>query len=285
LGSIFHVPNNWRLDASGKLVKDVETDEFKAYVGWARDLWAAGVWHPNSPQYGGAFNDDFMAGRFAVAPGVWGQYVQLWDILALPSRNPNGKIYPMHPFAHDGGKPTYHAGSGQFGVTYIKQQSSPERLKMLLRVANFFAAPFGSQEWLLNYFGLKDTDFTYNPDGAPVLTEQGRAELTAVWRYVSSPAYALFSANRSQEFAQVSYAAEQAMIAAMEVDPTLGLYSATAAAQGPLAQDSLLSGVSDIVQGRRPVADLDGLVADWRQKAGDKMRAEFQDAIAAAAKA
>jgi putative aldouronate transport system substrate-binding protein len=191
----------------------------------------------------------------------------------------------MHPFAHDGGKPYYHAGSGQFGVTYIKQQSSPERLKMLLRIANFFAAPFGSQEWLLNYFGLKDTDFTFNADGAPVLTEQGRGELTAVWRYVSSPAYALFSANRSQDFATVSHAAEQAMIAAMDVDPTLGLYSQTAASQGPLTQDALLSGVSDIIQGRRPISDLDGLVAEWRQKAGDKMRGEFQDAIAAAAKA
>ena len=72
------------------------------------------------------------------------------------------------------------------------------------------------------------------------------------------------------------------MIAAMDVDPTLGLYSATAASQGPLAQDTLMSGVSDIIQGRRPLSDLDGIVADWRQKVGDKMRGEFQDAIAAA---
>ena len=56
---------------------------------------------------------------------------------------------------------------------------SPERLKMLLRIANFFAAPFGTQEWLLNYFGVKDTDFTYNADGSPVMTDQGRSELTA----------------------------------------------------------------------------------------------------------
>ena len=274
---IFRVPNNWRLDSSGKLVKDVESDEFKAAVGFARDLWAAGIWHPNTPTYGGAFNDDFMAGRFAVAPGVWGQYVQLWDIEAV--KLPAAKIYPMHPFAADGGKPMYHAGSGQFGVTYIKQQASPDRLKMLLRVANFLAAPFGSQEWLLNYFGVKDVDYSVNRDGAPVLTDQGRSELTAVWRYVSSPAYALFSANRSQEFATVSHAAEEAMIGAMEVDPTLGLYSATAASQGPLAQDTLMSGISEIVQGRRPISDIDSLVSDWRNKAGDKMRSEFQDAL------
>jgi putative aldouronate transport system substrate-binding protein len=278
--AIFRVPNNWKMDASGKLIKDIETDEFKAAVGFSRDLWQAGLWHPNTPQYGGAFNDDFMAGRFVFAPGVWGQYVQLWDIEAV--RIPTAKIYPMQPFAADGGKPYYQAGSGQFGVAYMKTQPSPDRIKMLLRVANFLAAPFGSKEWLLNYFGVQDVDFKFNADGAPVLTDQGRTELTAVWRYVSSPAYALFSANRSQEFAQVSYDAEKAMIAAMDIDPTLGLYSATAASQGGLAQDAFMSGVSDIIQGRRPIGDLDGLVSDWKSKVGDKIRGEFQDAIAAA---
>jgi len=280
---IFRIPNNWKLDPSGKLIKDAETEEFKAAVGFARDLWAAGVYHPNSPTYGGTYNDDFMAGRFAVAPGVWGQYVQLWDIEAV--RIPTAKIYPMHPFAHDGGKPTYPAGTGNFGVTYIKQQSSPERVKMLLRIANFFAAPFGSEEWLLNYFGVQGTDFNFNQEGAPVLTEQGRAELTATWRYVTSPPYALFSANRSKEFADISYAAEQAMMAAAVEDPTVGLYSATALSQGILAQDTFYGGVADIVQGRRPVSDLDGLVSEWRNRAGDKIRGEFQQALEDAKKA
>jgi putative aldouronate transport system substrate-binding protein len=71
------------------------------------------------------------------------------------------------------------------------------------------------------------------------------------------------------------------MIAAMDIDPTLGLYSATAASQGPLAQTTFMSGVSDVVQGRRPLTDLGTLVGEWRQSVGDKMRGEFQDAIAA----
>jgi hypothetical protein len=65
------------------------------------------------------------------------------------------------------------------------------------------------------------------------------------------------------------------MIAALEMDPTQGLYSPAAAADGVLAQDTLMSGVADIVLSRRPLTDLDGLVADWRTRAGDKMRAEF----------
>src|SRR5579859_5771504 len=97
---IFRTPNNWKLDSGGKLIKDYETEEFKAAVGFARDLWSAGLYHPNTPTYGGNGNPDYAAGRFAVQISVWGQYIQNWDLLA--SVNPNGKTYPMHPFAADG---------------------------------------------------------------------------------------------------------------------------------------------------------------------------------------
>src|SRR5262249_38733908 len=139
-----------------------------------------------------------------------------------------------------------------------------------------------TEEWVLNYFGLKSTDYSLNDAGAPVLTDQGRNELTATWRYITSPSYPLFSSVRSEAFAKVSYAAEQAIIGAMGTDPTLGLYSQAAFNQGVLAQDALYAGVSDIIQGRKQISELAGIVQEWRQKAGDKMRAEFQDAIQAA---
>ena len=279
---IFRVPNNWKLDSSGKLVKDFETDEFKAAVGFARDLWSAGVYHPNTPSYGGTGNPDYAAGRFAVQIGFWGQYIQNWDLLA--SVNANGKTYPMHPFAADGGAPVYLAGNGNFGITFIKQQPSKDRVKMLLRVANFFAAPFGSQEWLLNYYGVKDVDYKFDDSGTPIPTDQGRAELTATWRYITSPPYALFDTVRSQEFATVTHAAEEAMLAVAQFDPTLGLQSASAFQLGIPAQTTLYAGVQDIVLSRRPLSDLGSLVADWRTSAGDKMRGEYMDALAAAKK-
>jgi putative aldouronate transport system substrate-binding protein len=70
----------------------------------------------------------------------------------------------------------------------------------------------------------------------------------------------------------------------MEPDPTIGLYSQTALNLGNIAQDELMAGASQIVQGRRPLSDLDGLVAEWRTKAGDKMRTEFQQALEASKK-
>ena len=45
---MFGAPNNWKLDAGGKLVKDYETEEFKAGLGLLREVWAAGLFHPNT---------------------------------------------------------------------------------------------------------------------------------------------------------------------------------------------------------------------------------------------
>ena len=215
------------------------------------------------------------------APGVWGQYVQLWDIEAL--RQPDARLYPMQPFAADGGKPYYQAGSGQFGVTYMKQQSSPERIKMLLRVANFFAAPFGSKEWLLNYFGVQDTDFKFNAEGAPVLTDQGRSELTAVWRYVSSP--------RVRAVQRQSLAGVRAGLVRRRTgdDRRHGRRPDARAVLGHRRElRATGAGHADVgrlghhLRAAARSATWTAWSSDWKNQVGDKMRGEFQDAIAAA---
>ncbi|MBV9131961.1 MAG: hypothetical protein JO318_04660 [Chloroflexi bacterium] len=87
---------------------------------------------------------------------------------------------------------------------------------------------------------------------------------------------------RSQEFATVAHAAEDAMLAVAQFDPTLGLQSASAFQLGIPAQTTFYAGIQDIVLGRRPLSDHDGLVSDWRNAAGDKIRGEYMDALAAA---
>jgi putative aldouronate transport system substrate-binding protein len=49
-------------------------------------------------------------------------------------------------------------------MTAIKK-GSPERVKELLRIEDFLAAPFGSQESLLLEYGVKDVDFILYAQG------------------------------------------------------------------------------------------------------------------------
>src|SRR6266851_637291 len=41
--AMFGAPNNWGVDSSGKFTKDIETEQFKAALGYVRDLLASGV--------------------------------------------------------------------------------------------------------------------------------------------------------------------------------------------------------------------------------------------------
>ena len=45
--AMFGAPHNWKIDAAGKLIRDRETEEFKAAVGYLRDLMASGVFPPD----------------------------------------------------------------------------------------------------------------------------------------------------------------------------------------------------------------------------------------------
>ena len=46
---MFGAPNAWGLDASGKVVRDRETEQFKASIAYYRDLWTSGLMWPDAP--------------------------------------------------------------------------------------------------------------------------------------------------------------------------------------------------------------------------------------------
>src|SRR5262245_41147592 len=68
---MFGVPNMWALDASGKLVRDRETDQYRAALGFMKDLMGAGLYPPDI-QTAGTSRDGFLAGRFVVSTEAFG---------------------------------------------------------------------------------------------------------------------------------------------------------------------------------------------------------------------
>ena len=61
-----------------------------------------------------------------------------------PKQNPAVVPQAVLPFAaHDGGKAQHFLGKGYFGMTAFKK-APPDRLKELLRVANWLAAFMGT---------------------------------------------------------------------------------------------------------------------------------------------
>jgi putative aldouronate transport system substrate-binding protein len=273
---MFGTANNWKNDG-GKLTRAFESEQYKAAVAFVKDLVSAGVVSPDSWTGGGTVaSDELHNGTVWTYINSWGAYVQGWDLTWAV--NPKAVDYPMAPLSFDGkARPVHHFGPGHFGMTFIKKM--PEaRVKMLLRVLNFIAAPFGSEESVLLNYGIKDKHYMLDQDGNPTLTKLGVEEANTSWKYITAGAPVLYDIHNSKDFATVSHKVEEAFVPAGVADPTVGLYSKSDSAHGFQLDTDFYSGVQDIVLGRRPASDLDQLVKDWKSKGGDTIRAESQAA-------
>ena len=283
LSGIFGMPNIWALDdKTGKLTAHVETDQFRAAVSYARDLWTSGIFHPNAMQYNlVSARNDFAARRFAFRfDGFQAASYLFWD--NATTLDPPAKPRIMSPFgASESVRPTYWANSGILGFSVIKQ-ASPDRIKEMLRILNYLAAPLGSQEYLLMNYGLKDTHWTPDEKGNPILNARGKTDALVPFKYITQGPVSLYY-PRDPQYAPVMQDAAKAMYPYVAVNPTDGYYSPTKDAKYPAMAQALSEGLNDIVVGRQPYSNLDNVIKAWLDNGGSQMRTEFEKEIASRA--
>jgi hypothetical protein len=101
------------------------------------------------------------------------------------------------------------------------------------------------------------------------------------WQYIAHRPYVWYQADLPG-YVQAAFDVEQILVNIGVPDPTRGFHSATQSRKGVAADQTFYDGVADILFNRRPFADLDTLVNEWRTTAGDAIRKEFLDEINAA---
>jgi putative aldouronate transport system substrate-binding protein len=274
-------PNNWKLEG-GKLLKNFESPEFKEAISFQRDLFVAGVFHPKTLNYAdiNAARLDFVAGKFTLYPEGFGQPWQDFWRRGLRN-NPPINFLPLPPFpAFDGGKPTHFLGPG-FIATNALKKASPERVKELLRVMDYLASPFGTQEDLLLQYGLPDVHYTLDANGKLTINDKSNADANYVnWKYIMQHPQVMYVPD-IPGYGKAEYEAEHFLIPAGVADPTLGLYSPTLGAKGATLNRTMIDGITDIVAGRKQIGEYDQMVKDWQAQGGEQIRKELLEALAA----
>jgi putative aldouronate transport system substrate-binding protein len=187
----------------------------------------------------------------------------------------------MPPFpATDGGTPTFWTTSGILGYSVIKQ-APPERIKEILRVLNWLAAPLGTQEYLLKWYGLKDQQWTPDDKGNPILTDRGKVDATVPFHYLTRAPNLLYWPV-TPENTPIMHDVQTATYPYLSLNPTDPYYSPTNASKSAALNSALVDVLNDVVTGRQPLSAFDQAVTDWRNNGGDQIRQEYQQAIAAA---
>jgi putative aldouronate transport system substrate-binding protein len=279
-GGLFRVPHQWRED-NGKLTKNWETPEYKEAVAFLRAQWDAGVVVPETPTWSGNQGaQQFYASKMAMYPTNFFAYGIAWGRLLRLDKD--FRLNVVLPFGADGGKAVHYQEAGINQLTVVKK-ASDDRVKLLLGVANYLSAPFGSQEHANLYYGVSSVTYTLDDRGNPVLNDRGVQEVQySPWGTIISPPPYLFDAGGVVDPAFVSQAHPQE-IAAHDMavtDPTIGLYSNTSATKGAVLSQAMTDGTNNIIFGREPVSSFDQLVKDWRTNGGDQIRKELEDQLA-----
>jgi len=276
LGRMNGEPNFWD-EEGGKLTHTYETEQFKQTVTDLIAMWKSGVMHPDSFNPAQPFKQLFNAGTVAINaadgyPG-WIQY-QLDN-----ANNPGFELGLMPVYTRDSGElADWNLGSGFFSITLLKQQEDPEKIKLALRVLNWLAAPFGTEEYKYRLYGDEGVDHTMDPDGNPVLTETGTANTVLPIRYLADSPYNIYVPGRPDD-ADVQHDYQSLEVPTGIPNPVVGLYSQTASSDNATADKTFLDSVWDIVQERRQFTELETLITTWKNAVGDKMRTEYQDAL------
>jgi putative aldouronate transport system substrate-binding protein len=285
--SMFGAPNLWSVDSAGKFTHIWETDAYKQALAFSVDLFKAGIFHPDSPN----LNVVTAATSFEARQGAFvftGLRPDFWDIrgTAAEGLQPPANVNLLTPPAAAGLKPQYYNGRPAFSIAFLKK--APEaRIKMLLRVLDYIAAPFGSEEFLLINYGIKGRDWEPDANGNPITTKTGQVDMasisTGAVSYLSTLTgrYQVLYSAADPGFAKRIQDYQKTLAPISVEDATLGLYSSTQASKGVTLIQPFGDGITDIVTGRRPLADLAGLVQTWKTTGGDTIRSEYEAAYAA----
>jgi putative aldouronate transport system substrate-binding protein len=263
-------PNLWSL-SGGQFTSTYGTPQFKDAVATMADWYSKGLYDPATLSTTTTqAKTNFQNGTYITDTDGFGSFSGFANTI-----KDSWKGDYVRPF-DAGTKATPWYGSGYFGYTAIKA-GSKDRVEMLLRVLNFFAAPFGSKEWELIGYGQEGVHFTRGADGGPsVPTELGKVEngVNVPFKYIASGAQVNYIAGRP-EWAKRSYAAQQAIVPLGVQDPSLGIQSAARNKQWPTLLQMINDGIDSIVTGKAQLSSWDDVVKKWKSSGGDTIAQEL----------
>jgi putative aldouronate transport system substrate-binding protein len=274
----FGAPQEWKMEG-GKFVSAYTTDEYRAGLEYMTKLRKANLFEPNVL---GTSTVDcktfFYNGTVASMPDGFGALTT-----SIPSIDGAFTLDAAVPYTPVGGgaKPGMERATGAWGYTALKK-TTPDRVKLILRVLNYLASPFGTKEYELTHFGVEGVHFIRNATGDPIPTKLGLVEsnINLPFKYVCDAPQVLYLPG--QQAAVKRNHAWQTKVAPMLVaNPRWGLQSDTRTQSGAAIDQFRSDTIGAVVAGRKPLSAWDDAVKKMRGQGLDRMAEEYAKDYAA----
>ena len=278
----FNIPPNppaWISNAKGDLVAAWETENIIEAMEWEAKLVKAGLMNPDAVALDtNSAKQRFWSGQELIT--FDGQGAWLGADAQSGAAADQGYVRMAFPFftASGSGTPRIALANGTEWFSYLNKNLTKAQITELLRIANYLAAPFGSQEYTLVNFGAPSTDYTMTSTG-PQLTATGNKQVAQTYAFLASgnqvlnnPGYTPVTRARAvyeQRNARYGY---KPLFYDMNIAPPYSLNNAMAAPQFTSSTGNMMQ---EVVRGRSTVADFQAAVRSWQGNGGNALRRYF----------
>ncbi|HIT75595.1 MAG TPA: hypothetical protein IAA98_08425 [Candidatus Avipropionibacterium avicola] len=271
--NMLDIPHTWVLGEDGKLTTSLQDERQEQALEASRRLVADGLVHPEAAGTPVATRKLwFGSGTGPLHPDsfiAWfSLYIQNADVEGIEIQ-----ALPMAGF--NGGQGTQALPRPNAGRTAINA-SAGDRIPTLLKIADWLAAPTGTEEYRFNKYGVEDHNFTLEGSD-PVPTDKAD-EVNIGSLYICDAARAIYSPGRPAA-TQSAWEHQKAVTEKAVEDPTYGLYSETYSRRITTLNRALDAVREDIMAGRKPVSAWKPAAEDFMKKGGTKILEEFQQAL------
>ena len=282
--NMFGTPFNWRKNSDGTMTFQIETPEFQQALDFLRQLYADGAYYPDagSMTFAQAQNA-FISGKTGLhSEGIGNFYspqVPGTVYYKVAQVNPKAELTGLLPSLPGGSKAVTYNTPGSFGYTGIPSTlaKNDARIKELLRILDYLAAPFGSEEYVFLHYGIKDVDYTVDAKGAPLLSKKGQAEIGDLVYLMSG--LPVIYIPQAPEVAVTAQKMDESVIKLGIDDPSWPLYSPTNVSKAAQLNQFGYDTATAIITGRQPMSYLTTAIKDWKSRGGDQITQEFQQSL------
>jgi putative aldouronate transport system substrate-binding protein len=276
-GAAHNAPQEWAVTKDGTFQPAWADERYKAAIAFQSRLRADGSYHPDATSVSQIdLTTLYYNGTVGSMQDGFGAYLPKY-------RESKGKLTPAAALPYSvGGEPGgIIAARRSFGYTVLKK-AKKERIELLLRILDYLAAPFGSEEWELVHYGVEGTHFTRAADGSPQATKLGEVEnnTNLPLKYLAEGPQVLFVPGMP-DAVRALHTWQQKVVPHAIRNASFGLQSATKNSQGATLKALVDDTVTGIIAGRLPISAWDATVKKWRERGGDRMAEEFAKDYAA----
>ncbi|TWD79288.1 carbohydrate ABC transporter substrate-binding protein (CUT1 family) [Kribbella amoyensis] len=267
------IPNVWK-EEGGKFTSAFEHEAQLEALEAGRKMVAAGVLNPDAFTDKASARKQWFNGGSAVFDHdsfvAWNQYYAdstAGDAFAVGALDVPG---------FDGGAGSPWMGSALNNLTAFNKDSK-HSAETLLKLADWMAAPFGTEEYLFRKYGVAGRHYALQGTD-PIPNKTGVVETGIGVQYISDSTLALYWAGKP-DVSQKQHAIQTKIADRLVYDASYGLYSDTLSKKQAQLTKTINDLESQILQGKKPVSDWKAGVETWKSSGGDTMRTELEQAF------